>query len=543
LVLTFNSLIDTKVRFREKTAGYLFFQLDMLAEFIEETTESRIMSPSTGPLLVIALAAYSANNVMAFAPSLNQRSAYIQPQFATGSEKGQEPTYLDPACSIDDEDCIAIASYSSSQELSDASLLQSLQRRSRYLAREPVLKNWESGICPTTKISISEDDAVRRVSMDHYPLVACGSVSGSIYLVDIEAKRVLSSVNAHLSINSNAGGSSDEVKRQAMEKMYGKLDGGGVISIAMQENIVASSGREGGVKLWRIEGDTGDENMQLIPFGSLSTLQNTIVTSVKFDRAGLLWVACYDSTVRAYDLSQWNENKSGIDSKNKLFTPLKPTHRTDFTDSVLDMHLCEELNVGVCATSDGGAALFSLEDGQFFVGLMLFGVAARSVSIVKHEAETNVDMNGTTEKVCGYSVLCGGMDGIIHSIPLNIKSNGRIDTNEPFAVTDETDTSIKPRHTGPVMCLASPGEGMFVSGGQDGALRVWTISGLEEQNETPESKPSHCTLSKCKCIYALTGYKLWLGSACTDGDKLVSDGGENNIIVRDYARQQQRKQS
>jgi WD40 repeat protein len=249
-----------------------------------------------------------------------------------------------------------------------------------------------------------------------------------------------------------------------------------------------------------------------------------------------LWVACYDSTVRAYDLSQWNENNACIDNKTKLFTPLKPTHRTDFTDSVLDMHLCEELKIGVCATSDGGAALFSLEDGQFFVGIMLFGVAARSVSIVKHGGETNVDMNGTKEKVCEYSVVCGGMDGTIHCIPLNIKSNGRVDTNEPFAVTDETDTTIKPRHTGPVMCLASPGEGIFVSGGQDGALRVWTISGLEEERFLRESSGSE---PLCKCIYALTGYKLWLGSACTDGHKLVSDGGENNIIVRDYSNQQE----
>jgi hypothetical protein len=40
-----------------------------------------------------------------------------------------------------------------------------------------------------------------------------------------------------------------------------------------------------------------------------------------------------------------------------------------------------------------------------------------------------------------------------------------------------------------------------------------------------------------KCIYALTGYKLWLGSICTDGHRIVSDGGENSIIVRDFSKE------
>lgn len=447
----------------------------------------------------------------------------------------------DPTCPVDDEDCLVISSYSSLPQLSDAALSQSLRRRSQYLAREPVLKNWRYGMCPTTKVSISSSDAVRRVCMDHYPLVACGSASGRIYVVDLEKQCVMSSVQAHLSIQNEVRGSSDEVKRQAMEKLYGKLDGGGVVSIAMKNDIVASSGREGGVKLWMIKDD--DDDMQLVPFGSLATLKNTIVTSVKFDTLGLLWVSCYDGTVRCYDITRLHQDCSGDSAKNKkLFKPLKPIYRTDFTDSVLDMHLCEELKIGVCATSDGGAALFSLKDGQFFVGIMLFGVAARSVSIVKHDNEINVDMNGNRETSFGYSVLCGGMDGIIHRIPLTIRPDGRVDMNDPFAVTDETDTAIKPRHTGPVMCLASPGEGMFVSGGQDGALRVWTVNGLENETtnfDTPkgeEQRNGDQALAECKCVYALTGYKLWLGSACTDGDKLVSDGGENNIIVRDYSK-------
>lgn len=493
--------------------------------------------------LFIALAVCSAKYLTAFAPSPKHHQFHTKPPRATNPEPDLDATsntqmiLNDPTCPVEDEDCLAI--YEQNELHSDTTLLQSLQRRSRYIKREPILKNWESGVCPTTKVSISSSDAVRRVCMDHYPLAACGSASGSVYLVDLEEQRVMSSVQGHVSINSDAkGASSDEVKKQAMEKLYGKLDGGGVISIAMRDGVVASSGREGGVKLWSIDDEFGDTDMQLVPLGSLATLQHTIVTSIKFDSAGLLWVSCYDGTVRCYDLSQ-NQNDVGSSDEKKLFKPLAPIHMTEFTDSVLDMFLCEELNIGVCATSDGQAALFSLDDGQFFVGIMLFGVGARSVSIVKYENEDEVDMTGKKQSVSGYCVLCGGMDGTIHRIPLNVDSTGEIDMQNPFAVNDETKTAIKPRHTGPVMCLASPGDGVFVTGGQDGALRVWRIDGLEEVTENDdlaEAKQQPVPLAKCKCMYALTGYKLWLGSACTDGDKLVSDGGENNIIVRDYSK-------
>jgi WD40 repeat protein len=189
-------------------------------------------------------------------------------------------------------------------------------------------------------------------------------------------------------------------------------------------------------------------------------------------------------------------------------------------DSVLDMHLCEELKLGACATADGGAALFDMTDGQFFVGIMPFGqsVAARSVLIIRRR------------NAMGYSVVCGGSDGTIHVIPLNIDLNtGKIDRENPFVVasSDGYDTAIRPKHVGPVMCMTSPGDGRFVSGGQDGSLRIWDC------NETDDGK------IVTKCLYALTGYKLWLGCAWTDGRRLISDGGENSIVIRDFSKELQ----
>lgn len=187
------------------------------------------------------------------------------------------------------------------------------------------------------------------------------------------------------------------------------------------------------------------------------------------------------------------------------------------------MHLCEELQLGVCATADGRVALFHMNDGQFFAGIILSEVSTRSVLIMKHRNRMK------------YSVLCGTSDGIIHSLPLNINSKtGTIDEENPFRVSKTTDTAIKPRHVGPVMCMISPCDGIFVSGGQDGALRIWDCT-YEKYSGTDDEVESIETILQTKCMYALTGYKLWLASACTDGKRLVSDGGENSIVVRDFS--------
>lgn len=355
----------------------------------------------------------------------------------------------------------------------------------------------------------------------------------------------------------------------AMEKLYGKIDGGGVVSVAISGDLVASAGREGGVRLWKIEkcnplppvesqgleeegprlerdsalgklsqlagnaakGTNSDRSEfknindvvegKLLPLGNLKGLEKTIVTCLKFDSKQRLFASAYDGTTRAYDVFKCNDTNFRISGQ-------KPIFRADFTDSVLDMHLCEELNVGACATADGGVALFAMDTGNFICGIMIFEVAARSVLILKQA-------NGS------YAVLCGGSNGAIHHIPLNVNlETNRVDEDNPFNVSESTDTAITPKHTGPVLCLDSQNEGitkgMFISGGQDGTVRVWTSNNHDGSTGTDvvgteQQRPA------AKCIYALTGYKLWLGSICTDGQRIVSDGGENSIIVRDFSKE------
>jgi len=415
--------------------------------------------------------------------------------------------------------------------------------------------------------------------MDTYPIVACGSARGMVYIVDVEERKVLAAAEEgahHIGVVDGAGGDDDDeqqskqqqqltnkvvrrkndrikprVAKAAMETLNGKLDGGGVVSVAIRgKTLVASSGREGGVKLWKRRED--DENHSaLVPLGEIPGLQRTIATSLKFDSDGRLWIGCYDGTVRAYDVAPSDEP-----SDDTVITPL---FRSDFQDAVLDVHLCEELGVGVCATADGGAALFDLSNGQFFVGILIFdGTAARSVLIVEHRRHADDNLHATSSSAKPtttktpthgeFSVVVGGMNGALHQIPLDVDpTTGYLDRENPFLVDDTTDTTVMPRHVGPVMTLATApadygrsgaihraGEpsGVFVSGGQDGSLRVWECASEGGRGEEEERrKRKH---QQCEYMYALTGYRLWMTSACTDGVRLVSDGGETSVVVRDF---------
>jgi len=482
-------------------------------------------------------------------------AALPSPPFSADDFQKQMNDEIDPTCSIDDEDCLAFSSlddqplvFNSNTDTnedplcdpsdvdcqaflpktylrSDTTLAAELKVRSNSIERERIDHNWRTAHCPTKFFPVSDSDWVRRVAMETYPMAVCGSARGGLYVVDLEEKKTIAKVaGAHTTqVSANA-------KSQAtMDKLYGKLDGGGVVSVAIHGDLIASAGREGGVGLWwMVKGfQENGEGGNLVPLGSILGLDKTIVTSLKFDSKNLLWVACDDGTVRAYNMTGYDGGTSA--AADVQFPPKKPVFQSDFTDSVLDMHLCEELKLGVCATADGGAALFNMENGQFFAGLMIFeGVAARSVLIVKHKSDQT-----------GYSVVCGGADGAIHRIPLKVdpETGMVIDEENPFLISDTTETAVQPKHTGPVMCMATPEDGMFVSGGQDGALRVWDCAeDFSESDSNGEQQTANNTPKlKTKCMYALTGYKLWLGSVCTDGKRLVSDGGENSIITRDFS--------
>jgi WD40 repeat protein len=55
-----------------------------------------------------------------------------------------------------------------------------------------------------------------------------------------------------------------------------------------------------------------------------------------------------------------------------------------------------------------------------------------------------------------------------------------------------------------------------LTGGLDGTLRLWDTDVK-------------------KFLYQFVGYKVWLGSLYTDGERIVTDGADNTIIMHDFS--------
>ena len=127
-------------------------------------------------------------------------------------------------------------------------------------------------------------------------------------------------------------------------------------------------------------------------------------------------------------------------------------------------------------------------------------------------------------------------------------------------VITETTQKIRPKHMGPIVSLASPSPGLFVTASHDGTMRVWDCSLAdgeeeededddddddddeeEEDNNVPEENKGSTASSLSetrpkmpKVLYALSGYKVWLGSVFANDRKLVSDGADNTVIVHSF---------
>ena len=99
----------------------------------------------------------------------------------------------------------------------------------------------------------------------------------------------------------------------------------------------------------------------------------------------------------------------------------------------------------------------------------------------------------------------------------------------------------QPAHSGSVAAIAAinldddafeePSDGakrprLFASGAHDGTVRVWDLA--EPPPPVASATPS------ARCLYALGGYKVWLGSVVSDGARLVADGTDNAVLLHDF---------
>jgi len=510
---------------------------------------------------------------------------------------------------------IDAAEQTSSATISDESLLSALQKRQNQLKKSSreLLRKWRTGIAKTfVGFTINEHfylpeselgyllsdqnnnnnnnksnrkplgetsgtnrgkrrpprelpfDWVRRVGIGSYPRVVCGSAHGSVFVADVELGRLLGVARGvHFHGYDDGGGESrlsDGMHERLRQWLYGDYDGGGVLAVDMYGlNFVASSGREGGLKLFKfVERAKGGGGGTLEFMGIVPTLARplpgtvpTLVTSLKFDSLGRLFAGGADGYLR---MVTFPERYFGVgdgmgnleDESDVKVTVISSTGSNP--SPILSLDISEDMlpmstmiatchangNVIIHSVShelgneDGGGAITSLGSWNPFSSGNTSH--ARSVAFVSKHDKVDTD-----EDDRHFAVVIGGGNGEIwvcdlelSSLPSNDNSSA---SNEPSCFRHESTRKINPLHNGPVLALATRPGGIVISAAHDGLLRVSQVWNDENgQAGGKELLP--------KSLYGLMGYKVWIGNICIDDDgkRLISDGKDDVVVVHDFSK-------
>ncbi|CAB9528527.1 WD domain, G-beta repeat [Seminavis robusta] len=389
------------------------------------------------------------------------------------------------------------AVFSEDNEFGGRFSMESLRSRQAQLesAKFSQEKKWRDADCESG-VRVSLTDWVRRLDVQ-YPLAACGTSSSTIYLCHLETGEILAK-------GARRPDTANEIENldKALYHMYGEYDGGGTVAIAFHEDLICEASRDGSVHFWRLDAGSA----RLVYQGAMKALEGTFVTDLKLDDE-FLWVASADGKLRAFPL----------DSNMPLALQTQPELEWQFSSMLISLSLTPDIGCGVVTTVGGTVELISLEnDGRSLCSFYPpyddddeehTSVHAMCAQLVAHEEDEDGELR--------YSIAVGGNDGSLILQPIQLDEDGEVDEYRPFMGSLRR---FKPRHKGPVKCVANPIPGMLISASEDGSMRVWDIE-------------------QAHCLYQFVGYKVWMGSLWTDGSRIVSDGSDNTIIVHDFKKQ------
>ena len=473
---------------------------------------------------------------------------------------------------------------------------------------------WKQGGLRPRVVHESSSEWIRRVDFQ-FPLAAMGTASGAVLVSECtdhsgspEERRARSQqlVASMPDAHSRDWKAADE-RGLGERSLLGLYDAGAVTAVTLdarhdwgrQKNgvhggpLVASGGRDGYLRLWRVPHDAVDDadlpakkkkyrsdaGARLARRGFAK--HPNVVTSVTLDPAtDTCWTTCLDGVLRRWLLPSDDDARDGTETE----TALTLLESLETSAPALCSSLCPLERVVYVGTADGDAYAFDAGETPMMAaadgggdGGAPPGTSGVLCRWAAHEA-------GATRAVAAAVGGCvtGSSTGPIMAWKFR-RGDAAEARDAPVLVSKLLG------HVAAVVGLSTGNPAHLVSGAHDGTVRVWDMPRLSDApgapgaeagtdlagviddlprgpplNPGPERPPgrgddtsesgsagSSSSASafsaeekdaaapppspeRREALYAVTGHTVWLGDVCADDERIVCDGANNVTICYDF---------
>ncbi len=466
------------------------------------------------------------------------------------------------------------------QQLQDEQAWQAQQWR----RPDQSLQTYQAAILP---------DWIRRFDVDRYPLAACGSCSGQLFVVNLETRQILAATSSAETIENDDY--DDSQLQTTLRYLYGDFDGGGTLAVAFAGTLLCEARRSGGVHVHRLVetttstsssnikkdsntvGGGGTGLYRLVSQGSIRALQqqqpnhqrDVLVTCLHLqqDRDDYLWVGTADGRLMAFPTDE-------VCAENGLPLPLQSQPekewimKDDVDDNdraaILSLSINHDLGCAVVTTASGAVHLINIEEedeeddeedtentsndprrrrprpptATFFLPresnpFFASTEFCRSATIVAHpgaESRTSFDDALLEQLTAGSSLPPPLSYSIVCGGKDGTMFQQRLALRAPMEIDFEQPFRQLDDHWEGQLIPFHSGAVTCLASPLPGLVVSAAIDGTMRVWD----------IDLPNCVFQFAGYKVWIGSLWTDGRRLVSDGADNTLVLHDFGGKQKK---
>ena len=405
---------------------------------------------------------------------------------------------------------------------------------------------WTQGGLRPRVVHESTSDWIRRVAFD-WPNAVMGTAAGSVLVCNCEelggleyrerARRLLARRKDAHSRDWRAV----EDRGLGERSLLGLYDAGAVTAVAIAGDLVASGGRDGKLRAWRIPpGADVDspghprDGERLMCVGAAEHPE--VVTGAEFDVAGgCVWTSCLDGKIRRWGLGGNDEDANDETDDEDDAKTLELLGEWSVGQAALCLSLDPNARVLYAGTADGGAvamdagSLNANDDGDGDDAGSSSSSSSSSSSIGATLGAWTAHEDGVTRSVSHArgGCLTGSSTGAVYA--------WRVDRREGASCVSPSLAAKMIGHAAAVVSISTGNPRHVVSGAHDGTVRVWNAPDLTPDDEDGEERGGGGDVKKSECLYAVTGHTVWLGSVQADETRIVCDGANNIAMCYDFS--------